>query len=422
MSGDLTEEEAEDYIGGHCFTAARPGRIGVELEWLVRHAHDRSAPISPEASRAAVAPLEAAGSLPGGGRVTREPGGQVELSTSPAASLAECVADAEADMVPIRAALASRGLVLEGGGLDSCRSPRRLLDDRRYRAMEAYFNGNRAGTAMMCSTASVQVNLDAGEEHGVFGYRRRWELAHRLGPVLTAAFANSALMRGRPTGWKSTRQALWGRLDPGRTRPVPDGDEPHRAWTAYALDAPVLCLRRDPPQEWDAPAGLTFRSWLRGDCAEREPTVEDLQYHLGTLFPPVRPKGWLELRMIDAQDTGDWVVPVALCSMLFDDPKATIAAWEATEPLADGRAPHWRSWRLAARIGLDDPVVREAAQACFEAAAEALHRSDAPARVRDAVADYALRYPARGRCPADGQLDTAPPPRRPLPTDQEVTP
>ena len=72
---------------------------------------------------------------------------------------------------------------------------------------------------MMCSTASVQVCVDAGGEGpGWSGFRWRWHLLHAIGPVLVAAFANSPLRGGRPTGWKSTRQAIWARLDPGRTR------------------------------------------------------------------------------------------------------------------------------------------------------------------------------------------------------------
>ena len=43
-----------------------------------------------------------------------------------------------------------------------------------------------------------------------------------------------------------------------------------------------------------------MRHWLRGD-GPRAATQADLDYHLSTLFPPVRPRGFLELRVIDAQ-------------------------------------------------------------------------------------------------------------------------
>ena len=61
--------------------------------------------------------------------------------------------------------------------------------------MEAYLDRTGpAGRAMMCTSASVQVCLDAGhEEPGPLGYGRRWRLAHLLGAVLVAAFANSPL-------------------------------------------------------------------------------------------------------------------------------------------------------------------------------------------------------------------------------------
>ena len=58
------------------------------------------------------------------------------------------------------------------------------------------------GRAMMCSTAGLQVNLPLGGPD-------RWRLAHDLGPVLAAAFANSPFACGRPSGYRSTRLAVW---------------------------------------------------------------------------------------------------------------------------------------------------------------------------------------------------------------------
>ena len=47
-------------------------------------------------------------------------------------------------------------------------------------------------------------------------------------------------------------------------------------------------------------APLTFAEWIEDGHELGWPTLDDLDYHLTTLFPPVRPRGWLELRMIDA--------------------------------------------------------------------------------------------------------------------------
>ena len=85
-----------------------------------------------------------------------------------------------------------------------------------------------------------------------------------------------------------------------------------------------MCVREPGSQDWTAPAGVTFRDWLRdgGSGTLRAPTAEDLDYHLSTLFPPVRPRGHMELRMIDAQPGDGWIVPAAVVTALTDDDRA----------------------------------------------------------------------------------------------------
>ncbi len=105
------------------------------------------------------------GVLPSGAPLTCEPGGQLEISSLPADSLAELVRATSADLDAVRAALAACGLELAGYGLDPLRPPRRVLDLPRYAAMEAFFDaGGPWGRQMMCGTTSVQVCLDAGDD------------------------------------------------------------------------------------------------------------------------------------------------------------------------------------------------------------------------------------------------------------------
>ena len=409
MREELREQEAEAYVRGVCFKTGPPERIGVETEWLVQDRRDPRLPVPDDRLIAALTPVAAADTLPGGSRLTREPGGQVELSSPPARSLAACVEATAADLAALRDTIGRAGLALVGQGLDPYREPPRVLDHPRYRAMEGFFDREGPwGRVMMRRTASVQVNLDSGDDSdGFSGYRRRWELAHRIGPVLVAAFANSPLRDGRPTGWLSTRQALWARMDAGRTRHPRHHPDPRVSWSRYALDARVMCVRGADDRDWSAPPGLTFRDWLRGVPGLRPATRADLDYHLGTLFPPVRPRGWLELRMIDAQHGDGWIVPTVLAATLLDDPAACDAALAATEPLCRDPEPFPvdEVWRRAARVGLADPDLAKAARVCFAAADGALARHRAPAALRRALADFAERYPERGRCPAHDQLD-----------------
>jgi glutamate--cysteine ligase len=164
-----------------------------------------------------------------------------------------------------------------------------------------------------------------------------------------------------------------------------------------------MCVRRPGAQDWSAPAGLTFRDWLRG-AGERPPTGGDLSYHLSTLFPPVRPRGHLEVRGIDAQPGDGWMVPLAVTAALLDDPVAAEQAMAAAEALWHRPGSPW--W-LAARHGPAHPAIAAASRQCFAAAEAALGRAGEPAALRQAVTAFAERYVNRDRCPADDLLDQA---------------
>jgi glutamate--cysteine ligase len=378
----LTLDDVYEHISGVCFKTGPPGQVGAETEWFVldRGAPERHVPIG----RLRTA-MEAAGPPPAGSRITYEPGGQLELSSLPQRGVAAAHAALAADIAHVGDHLARDGLALAGRGADArnLKEPFFQLDGGRYRCMRAYFG--EAGLAMMCATASLQVCLDIGTDDK--DATRRWRLAHALGPVLVATFANSPW-----NGSRSARQVIWEGLDRGRTAPVV-GDDPVAAWARYALDAKVMLLRKG----WVPDPGMTFREWL----TDGRPDHTDLAYHLTTLFPPVRPQGWLELRMIDALPEPYWPVPIAVVTALIEDPLAADLAAEATEPVAD-------RWREAARQALTDPALARAARRCFEAALDALPRLGATALV-PLVADYADRFVARGRCPADEHpLDETP--------------
>src|SRR5487761_1737343 len=136
--GDLDEENAAGHVHGICLKTGPPQRVGVELEWLVRDARDPALPVPAERIAAAVAAFGAKtgsatspglpaspelptsatpGVLPSGGLLTTEPGGQLELSSLPAGSLAECVRATAAGLAALRAAAADAGLELAGLGL-----------------------------------------------------------------------------------------------------------------------------------------------------------------------------------------------------------------------------------------------------------------------------------------------------------------
>ncbi len=382
----------QGFVERVCFKTGPPGLVGTELEWLVAFEDDPTRTVPIPLLRDL---LDAAGPPPRGSRITFEPGGQLELSSPAFRGATACWQALAEDAEHVRRPLSSAGIRLLPTAIDPQRAPHRQLVHPRYDAMEAYFAAAGAdsaemGPVMMTGTAALQVNLDIGDDLDAAG--RRWRLLHTIAPTMIAVFANSPVHAGTATGWKSGRQRVWQHLDLERTT-MPTGTDPATAWTQYALDAHLMLRRRDV-DDWRIEYGTTFHDWV---TSEEPPTVEDLELHLTTLFPPVRPRGWFEVRYLDTQPWRWWPVPMAVLAALLDDPVALESAERACSGLDD--------WTAAARDGLAAPGLQDAALACFDAALPALLRSREHPGLVALVAAFRDRYVAQGRSPADDSTD-----------------
>ncbi|GGL20578.1 ergothioneine biosynthesis glutamate--cysteine ligase EgtA [Mangrovihabitans endophyticus] len=374
--------EASEHLYCICFKTGPPRRLGVELEWTTHLDENPAAPLSTATLGRALGPHAPAAfgnpdpvSLPAGGVLTAEPGGQIEISSAPATSLTELHTAVSQDRAYLADLLARSRIHLGDSGLDPYRPPVRLLNTPRYAAMHRAFGRDvgAPGHTMMCSTAGLQVCLDAGDARSM---PARWSALHDVGPPLLATFATSRMHAGRDTGWASGRMAAWYGLDARRSGPVPSAADPAAAWSEYALAAPLLCVRRSGGR-WETPEGVTFADWI-GGALPRPPTVDDLDYHLSTLFPPVRPRGYLEVRYLDTQPGDEWIAPAAVLTALLAGDDIVDAARNLAQPAA-GR------WVPAARDGLTDPLVATCAADLIDLACRHLDRTGLPMAVCDQV-------------------------------------
>jgi glutamate--cysteine ligase len=344
--------------------------------------------------------LQTLDAAPGKSKVSVEPGGQLELSGLPEADIETAVDQLRHDMMGTRLALAELHLGMAYAGADPLRPSRRVNPRPRYQAMEQHYaaTGRAAqGAVMMNSTAAVQVNLQAGPKRE---WANRVARAYRLGPTLVAISASSRWLHGHDTGWKSARQRAWSGLDPRSCGPVPgcvapdaaadDKLDPASAWARYALAAPVVFVRTGGDQALAVRTQVPFERWASGAIrlGGRLPTAADLDIHLTTLFPPVRLRGYLELRYLDMTAPRWWPAIAAVATTLVDDPVAAGQVTEATERTA-------QLWTTAAREGLSNSVLAESARRCVEIAAERV-----PAPLGPAVADLAELIDS-GLCPGD---------------------
>lgn len=386
---------AEAYTAKVCFKQGPPALIGAELEWLTAFGDGSRPTLSALAaalgdhSPRSISPDSPALSLPGGSIVTVEPGGQIELSSSPYPSVVELAPRLDSDARILAELLRAAGIDTDARAADPDRSPQRLLMLPRYCEMETRFSSiGPFGALMMCNTAAAQVSVDAGRDHA--DITARWQMLHAIGPAFVAAFACSPRLAGAPQGsWASQRMRTWLELDSSRTAVVTEGD-PIADYARWALGVPLLCVL-GTEQDRVAPVHASFAQWIDDPSLVGRPaTIGDLDYHLTTLFPRVRACGHLEIRYIDAQPAGEWVVPAAAFEALLSTPEVTREATALAESTA-GR------WVDAARHGLADPRLRSTAADLLDLAA--IHAGefgvrllDAAQRCRDGRAPTATSY------------------------------
>ncbi len=288
-----------------------------------------------------------------------EPGGQIEVSTPPSASISESI-DAQIRAWEAVSDLVSSRLVFVG--LDLWNRAERVplqLAAPRYPAMGRYFaSRSRWGQVMMKHTASVQINLDGGGTQ----LAGRVAVAQALAPFITASFSASP----GPTA-HSDRARVWQRLDPTRTGFLDLSDGVACAMWSKAMRADVLVVRR--PDGWHpGRPGFSYANWLeRGHSVWGQPESDDLRYHLTTLFPEVRPRhGTLEIRSPDSLPLR-WLpaLVVLVAAAVYDD----AAGPEIGELVS--RHPLPRLWWRAAVDGLDDTTIASVARQVWLRALEA---------------------------------------------------
>jgi glutamate--cysteine ligase len=170
LNPDTTElssaADAALRMADECLRDGPIGQVGLEIE---AHCFDLSDPMARPTWERLTDVIAAVPPLPGGSAITVEPGGAVELSGPPCDGPGSAIAAMRLDRALLSSAFTQHGLGLVLLGADPLRPAKRINPGARYRAMEQFFEASGtadAGAAMMTSTASVQVNVDAGPRDG----------------------------------------------------------------------------------------------------------------------------------------------------------------------------------------------------------------------------------------------------------------
>lgn len=336
-----------------------------------------------------------------GGQVTFEPGGQIELSTSAHTGFSSLIDQIDWSWNALESAFRERSSDLILLGIDPWHSVEEVPQQHpsgRYVAMDAYFaKGWPAGAVMMRNTCSLQINVESGARDT---RRERWLAANLLSPILTAMFSTSP----GPQGLANRRAGIWQSIDPTRTG-YPHWSnlgriDPAEDVRKRVLGANVMFATRESTVT-PFPLGFSFGEWVRSGHPELgRPTIDDLRTHMSTIFTEVRPRsGMLEMRAVDAQLRGWWIVPaVIVAGILYDDQVRS----QAIELMSRFVGRLELTWRTAAHAGLKDVELADIAFKLADLALEAARRSDMlDRRAISATVEFIDRFTQRGLSPAD---------------------
>lgn len=233
-----------------------------------------------------------------GYNVTLEPGGQIELSSSPHIFINECIEESTAFINHLKEITVPMGIRLMSIGYH----PLATLEDVewvpkiRYQAMSEYFlkHGGHLAHHMMKLTTSVQSTIDYEDEADFY---RKLRLASYLTPVLQGIFANSPFKQGKFSGYLDFRGYIWEHTDNDRSGLFPqvfNGEFGFEQYVDYMLSMPMIV--RYEGEKMIPMEGLPFKDFLQS----RTVSMEEWNSHVSFAFPEIRLRNYLELRMFDS--------------------------------------------------------------------------------------------------------------------------
>lgn len=231
-----------------------------------------------------------------GHTITFEPGGQFEISLAPFASVAEMdrayrqvLSEVESVLKPHQA------LVSIGYHPSTLISELPLLPKKRYQFMFDYFktHGDK-GHYMMKGTAATQVSIDYTSE---VDFIKKFRVAHFLAPILASLFDATAIFEGQIHSKGNLRTQIWMGTDRPRSKLVKgtlDKVFGFADYVKYLLSlSPIFIPREGVYETFDGQpleAFIESRAW----------SIEDFEHIQSMVFPDVRLKKYLEIRMADA--------------------------------------------------------------------------------------------------------------------------
>ena len=230
--------------------------------------------------------------------ITLEPGCQIELSIKPEKTIFDIEKKIKSLNKVILPILDKMNITLLEYGVSPLTTHKNIniIPKKRYKIMARYLWGILSDV-MMRETAGIQGCFDFTDEEDAM---RKFKIANKLVPFITAMFANSPIRGGVETGYKSFRALSWLNTDNDRCGFACNLDVEFSfdEYIDKVMNSPVIFLNKGGhPVEVNG--RINFADYMDKGFEGFEPTLDDYKLHANLYFPDVRLRNFIEIRNHD---------------------------------------------------------------------------------------------------------------------------
>lgn len=230
--------------------------------------------------------------------ITLEPGSQIEISIKPESTIFDLKKKIDNINALLSSTLSDTDITLLNYGVSpySTNKTISLIPKRRYQLMANYLWGILSDV-MMRETAGIQCCIDFKSEEDAM---RKFKLANKLTPFMTAMFANSPIRGGVDTGYKSFRALSWLNTDNDRCGFLGKISEEFsfEDYIDEILKTPMIFIQRNG-QPINIDGDITFEEYIKNGFCGITPTIDDYELQANLCFPEVRLRNFIEIRNHD---------------------------------------------------------------------------------------------------------------------------
>ncbi|MCD8378580.1 MAG: glutamate-cysteine ligase family protein [Candidatus Gastranaerophilales bacterium] len=256
--------------------------------------------------------------------ITLEPGSQIELSLEPQKTitgLKQKTDEINKVLIPL---FDKYDVELLNYGIypKSTYKNIKIIPKKRYKLMANYLWGILSDV-MMRETAGIQVGIDFKDEQDAI---RKFNLANRLSPFITAMYANSKIRGGVDTGYKSFRALAWLNTDNERCGFATKfkQDMTFEDYVKTLLEVPLIYIVRDG-KYIHMNGRLNFKKFINDGYMGYDATIDDFKLHANLFFPEIRLRNFIEIRNHDCVEERYMYSILAVYKGIFYNPDAMYA-------------------------------------------------------------------------------------------------